>query len=306
MMQEGQLWIAMSDNFDVEKWKIERPMDYLAAINLIRQAQNKNEVFKWIYKITRLYIPDKLYKYYSLNDNERLNVSKLSTLRDKSVYMSDAKYLNDPFDGKAYFYNPERLLKFERLQHCQGRIIDDFTSFVKVTALTANGINSMPMWAHYANNHQGYCVAYNMTDENNLRFCAATFPIQYTDQRIDITDLMESQVEKILSEIEMKKPSGNGVILLNDLSLIYLEALFCNLKHISWKYENEFRCSVGGIIQGMPFLPAFPCEIYIGANCSDDHTKSLVEIGLEMNIPVYKMGYNEFDVEFNMKFQRLT
>lgn len=47
----------------------------------------------------------------------------------------------------------------------------------------------MPMWAHYANNHAGFCVSYDMKENKQLSGC--TFPVQYTNQRIDITSLMD-------------------------------------------------------------------------------------------------------------------
>lgn len=49
-------------DFDIEKWRVDNPMDYLKAMFLINTSSNKNEVFKTIYKVTRLYIPDTLYK----------------------------------------------------------------------------------------------------------------------------------------------------------------------------------------------------------------------------------------------------
>ena len=120
-------------------------MDYLKAMFLINRSANKNEVFKAIYQVTRLYIPDILFKYYSLSDNISLNEQKLETLREKKIFMSEAKYLNDPFDNKAYFYNPTKLKKYEWLSNYDGRLIDDFSSFCRITSLTSNQINSMPM-----------------------------------------------------------------------------------------------------------------------------------------------------------------
>ena len=38
-------------------------------------------------------------------------------------------------------------------------------------------MNSMPMWAHYSNNHRGFCVAYDMKDDANIALSGCTFPI---------------------------------------------------------------------------------------------------------------------------------
>lgn len=95
--------------FDLEKWRDENPMDYLLAMHLINQSSNKNEVCKMIYKITHLHLPDVLFKYISLTDDIALNESKLDTLLNQKIYMSDVKSLNDPFDSKAFFYRPDEL-----------------------------------------------------------------------------------------------------------------------------------------------------------------------------------------------------
>lgn len=290
-------------DFDIEKWRLENPMDYFKAMYLIDTSLNKNEVFMSIYKVTRLYIPDILFKYYSLTDNLDLNEKKLETLLQKKIFMSEAKYLNDPFDNKAYFYKPDLLKKYKRLEPVEGKIIDDFTRFSKVTSLTSNGVNSMPMWAHYANNHNGFCVSYDM--KNNVQLSGCTFPVQYTDERIDITSLMDKQIQKIIQEINIQTVQGKKQILMNDLSMIYLTSYFCNIKHISWSYEKEFRCSVASNAKGMPYISATPKEIYVGMKCPETYVDKLVKIANTLQIPIYKMKFNEFDEEFNLSYEKI-
>ena len=290
-------------NFDIEKWRKDNSMDYLKAMFLINKSSNKNEVFKTIYKVTRLYIPDILFKYFSLTDNIFLNEQKLHTLEQKKIFMSDARYLNDPFDNKAYFYKFDELKKYERLAEHDGKLIDDFSSFSKVSALTSNHVNSMPMWAHYANNHAGFCVSYDMKMNEQLSSC--TFPVQYTNQRIDITSLMAQQVEKMIREIEIQSAEEIKQILLDDLSLIFLASFFCNIKHLSWGYENEFRCTTGVTAEGMPYVSAVPKEIYIGMNCMPTYTDRIIEIANALQIPVYKMIFDELRSDFNLIPKRL-
>lgn len=285
-------------DFDIVKWRAENPMDYLKAVFLIRMASNKNEVFKTIYQVTRLYIPDMLFKYYSLTDNETLNKKKLKTLQQAKIFMSNAKYLNDPFDTKAYFYRSDELKKYERLKDHNGKLIDDFSSYIKVSALTSNNVNSMPMWAHYANNHAGFCVSYDM--KSNVQLSSCTFPVQYTDQRIDITSLMDQQVQKMIQEIETQSAADKKVILFDDLSIVFLMSLFCNIKHLSWSYENEFRCTTGKAAKGMPYVTAMPKEVFIGMNCLPTYADRIIKIADELHIPVYRMIFNELGSEFNL------
>lgn len=285
-------------NFDIEKWRIENPMDYLKAMYLINTSTDKNIAFESIYKVTRLHIPDTLFKYYSLTDDIGLNERKLETLLQKKIFLSDAKYMNDPFDNKAYFYNYNELIKYERLAEHDGRLIDDFSSFSKITALTSNQVNSMPMWAHYANNHNGFCISYDMKVNTQLSSC--TFPVQYTDERIDITSLMHEQAQKIIQAIDAQSVEGRTEILLDDLSIVYLMSFFSNIKHISWSYENEYRCSTGAIAEGMPYIYAVPKEIFIGMNCFPTYIDKIIKIGNELQVPIYQMKFDEFSSNFNL------
>lgn len=171
-------------------------------------------------------------------------------------------------------------------------MIDDFNDFIKGTCLTANGVQSMPMWAHYSGNHSGFCVSYDMDSNVNLK--GNTFPVQYTDERLDITRLMRKQALYTCNEIERQGALGRNEIVLDDLMLILMALLMCNVKHTSWSYEREFRCTTGAIAPGMPFIDAKPKEIYIGMHCDPKHAHRLKEIGDSWNIPVYKMVFDEY------------
>lgn len=55
-------------------------MDYLKTLYLINTSSNKDEVFMYIYKVTRNYIQDTLFKYCSLIDDIQLNKRKLDSV----------------------------------------------------------------------------------------------------------------------------------------------------------------------------------------------------------------------------------
>ena len=284
--------------FDLEKWRREKPMDYLMAAYLINTASNKNEVFSTIYNVTRLYIPDTLYKYFSLSEDPLLNKKKFDTLLQKKVYMSTIKDFNDPFDGRAFYYNPNVLKRHKRLRLHKGRLIDDFTAYILGASLTANGVNSMPMWAHYANNHTGFCVSYDMKHNTALSSC--TFPVQYTNQRLDITSLMDSYANMVINQIKRQSKLGYKEITIDDLSTVYIPLLLFNIKHSSWSYEQEFRCTTGSTASGMPYLEAVPKEIFIGINCPIEEAKEIERIANIIQIPVHRMGFDECSPTFEL------
>ncbi len=281
-------------NWDINEWRKEYSVDYfnLSAM-LVKpdEAILRDEGFKALYKSIRLYIPDTVYKYYSLDVSEKRDEENLDTLYKGKVYMSEIKGFNDPFDGRAFFYNSKELENIERLKHCGGRLIDDFSEFVRVSCFTGNGVQSMPMWAHYANNHKGFCVAYDVKDSMDLKSCL--FPVQYTNQRLDISSEMVRQVQKLVKSIDETHQKGNLVTMLEDKTLIYLPQLLYNIKHSSWSYEKEYRCIIASTAKGMPFIDAKPKAIYIGRDCSDKNADCLFDIADEHEAKIYKMGFDD-------------
>ena len=308
--------IAEKD-FNKEKWLQDHPVDYFKLIHVLFNTTKNaptdvprdfvmNVVFELLYPVTRLYIPDTLYKFYSLNDDQELNDKKFKTLQNKQIFMSNIKDFNDPFDGKAFFYDSKQLADIKRLEHVGGKIIDDFTSFNRGTALTENNTSCMPMWAHYSNNHQGFCVAYDMKNPANTTLAGCTFPIQYTDERLDITSFMKKYFSKLSLEVDRQVSRGIKQIPINDFSLVYVAQFLCNIKHSTWSYEKEFRCTAGAQAKGMPYIDAVPKAIYIGLHCKEANRKKLVEISRSLLIPVYQMRFNELSERYCLEEVLLT
>lgn len=242
-------------NWDREKWRKENPMDYIKAVRVLDMALDnatRAELFQTIYQIVRLHIPDVLYKYYSLSEREESNERKFKTLLDNKIYMADIKDFNDPFDGKGFFYNPAQLINIERLKPHGGRWIDDFNKYIKASSLTENGVQSMPMWAHYAGNHAGFCVSYDMGANPSLSSC--TFPVQYTDERIDMTSFMREKAQQTCAEIDRQIAMGRKEIIIDDLSVIFMSLLLCNLKHTSGVMKKNSDVLHHQLPKGCPIL----------------------------------------------------
>ena len=295
------------NNWNREQWIKEYPIDYFKMLFFLCQSEDgaaQTELFKTLYQIIRLYIPDSLFKYYSLSADDELNNKKFETLENRKIYLSDIGSFNDPFDSKAFYYDANQLSAIDRLKHVGGRLIDDFTAFIRSTSLTANGVQSMPMWAHYSNNHIGFCVSYDM--KSNVQLSGCTFPVQYTDERLDITSLMYSIAQKVSEMIDHNIELGIKETLVKDLRIIYSSLLLSNVKHSSWNYEKEFRCTIASNSEGVPFIEANPKEIYIGMSCSNDNAKRLIAIGKQLKVPVYKMAFEECNPKYILSANRLV
>lgn len=49
------------------------------------------------------------YTYYSLNDNEAVNKSKIQYLREQRIFLSASSGFNDPFEGKFFKFDKDKL-----------------------------------------------------------------------------------------------------------------------------------------------------------------------------------------------------
>ena len=300
-----------TEKIDEQNWNIEEcrekySMDYYKALRILSEADNgivAAEIFKKIYQITRSHVPEVFFKYYSLSDDEVLNRKKFQTLSEGKIFMSEVKDFNDPFDGKGFYYNPKELEDIERLKVHKGRLIEDFTIFVRGTCFTANGVQSMPMWAHYANNHKGFCVSYNV--QGDLELKSSIYPIQYTDERLDVTSLLRKHARLISDKIDENAINGEKITVYDDLTIIYMAFLLYNVKHITWSYEKEFRYFVPSNASGMPYVKANPKAIYIGMKCGDNHKKALTDIADYWDIPLYQMGMDECSERYELVTSKL-
>lgn len=242
-------------------------MNYDKYIDLISEERYEEAT---LYKSSC--IPDVLYKYCWLDDNEEKNGQRLSTLANGQIYLSPLNQFNDPFEGKAFIFN-------EDTPRPKGWTIETFRDFVKQINNHARICcftnadekqQNMPMWAYYANNHRGFCVAYKISPEHK-RFI---FPVSYDPCRVDGTAFICNLILGIIQMIQEGKDTSQmpgEVSAYNHLAYLSL-----TYKHASWKHEKEFRALVP-IDCGMHF-PLAPYKIYIGMNCSKEHEARLIEI----------------------------
>ena len=105
----------------------------------------------------------------------------------------------------------------------------------------------------------------------------------------------------VSSEVDRQSAQGVKKILIHDLSLIYVAQFLCNIKHSTWSYEKEFRCTNGANAKGMPYINAIPKAIYIGMNCNEKNKERLVEIARTLSISVYQMRLEELSEKFTLE-----
>ena len=246
-------------------------------------------------------VPKSLFKYVPLLDNRYLsyikeNKRRLSSLEDNKLWISNYKSFNDPFELKMLSIDKERI---NETNYNLKEIEKSFDIIRNTTFIScfSKDLNSMPMWAHYANNHKGYCIKYSVIKPQSI------FPVMYEPDRVKSAVIPTNIINGInegYANFEM--PSIKTF-----KNLIYLYMSFL-CKHNMWKYENEYRLlyinedlksSKGNSIElseaGIKIE-----AIYIGYDCDEIYRNELVRIGKSIGCEVYKMNFDEYGEEFKL------
>ncbi len=123
-------------------------------------------------------------------------------------------------------------------------IKDEIRKNTKIVCLS-NVYNSMLMWSHYANDHQGYVLMYDIDDLNSgKRFSAngkelndkiLIKKVEYVQQQVDFTDDLEGYIANNIKAFIKNSPIRDEII------SKYKIRDFITQKSIEWSYENEWR-----------------------------------------------------------------
>lgn len=204
----------------------------------------------------------KLYKYHTINFN------LLQSLRKQINWYSKLHLLNDPYE--CFFIDNTTTTAYK-----------DFVSQLCVCCFSKN-MNEILMWSHYANNHKGVCIEFDIIDENVIK-----------------GQLMEVTYSNELSTLNNVERTSTGHLSLNVSS----NGKFLTTKFQNWSYEEEFRAYIiceDANSNGMekPFLGSLTA-LYFGKNSSQD------DIELVKHNTSHIIGLKYFKVDLNIKTMKI-
>ena len=231
-------------------------------------------------------LPSCFYKYCSLGGDDSIDKQKIDALKNKNIWTSLHSEFNDPFELQ-YFYLDENAIReinfpTEAVKTWE-RVIGLVRKHITVASFTQNP-NSMPMWAHYANNHNGFCVEYEIIKTNNL------YPVLYTKERMSAQVLFVSLLMGFVNQAENEEDKTLQHVLKHIM-------LLSSYKEESWSSENEIRLifinhldeiSNGGRLISCEEAGIRAKKIYIGVSCSKENEQTLISIANELGIEYEK------------------
>lgn len=234
-------------------------------------------------------------------------------INDDLMFLPKIKDLNDPFEiqlfydiekiKNAFTFKNRKIIKkvvgnetfeAEYIPPINSKNIDELNNILydmneniknktSVVCLSErNDIN--PLWAHYADNHKGICIEYDLKNCNNNFLKTLCLPIDYVEKRDNTRDLKSIIIDEDYEN-----------------SLFILKTAITKSK--DWEYEQEWRII---FLESFPNYTDFysdkhyikfikPKSIYLGLDIDDKIEKKIKDICEFRGINLYKMVKEEFD-----------
>lgn len=312
-IKNQRLWLSHPKSFN-------DPFD--CNIGYDSENYEKNCLVKFI-KENGCVDEDKKSEGFTLTDKNRILSSRLGdyySMYNKKESYSDAKWKiletkSEEFQSKINNLLDSKLqqidYKIEKLKNLNIRVAC-FSELKRYDEFP----NQIVMWSHYADNHKGFCIEYDLeflkkdlhfslndrefyfdnkneylSERNKAIIKAGLFPIEYTSNRVNIP------VTK-LNQIDIDS-SGKIVYNSNIDELFYKTFV---VKSVNWNYEKEWRIIIDGQISSyydnkIPF--PYIKTIYLGCKADNELINTMITIGEEIGaeVNILKMDGKKFKLE---------
>lgn len=259
----------------------------------------------YIGAIYSLQAPKAIYKYFP-NSFDRFR-----TIENKTMWYSAPVHFNDVFDtdfiikreiietgiinqlynGKSIRPGSKEWLDIRKLTTgaigSLRKALSSFRSDLGISCFCESN-DSMLMWAHYASNHKGICVEYELMRFNSeLSFTPV--PVIYSDQR------------PCLEKMDLDNPG-------KDLLRFFIDVL--TTKATKWAYEKEWRIIRDSSACGAAWddakkgalLPSIkPSSIILGCDASDDFADIVKKYCEGNKVNLFQMEKDESEYKINKK-----
>lgn len=235
-----------------------------------------------ILPVLRAQIPPTIFKYYWLESVEETdtleeearkrgeNEKRISAIEQQRIWSSLPIGFNDPFELKCMYLSEldiKNMSQPHEVKQWWELGMEIYLNRMTIASFTKNP-NDMPMWAHYANNHKGFCVEYEVFDLNCM------YPVIYIEKRLEGKRLFLDIMSWLSTSAGDTREEAEKNL-----------RLFATLKHHSWQSENEIRVVIlnADIVDKGKLIS---CEeagvrikkIYIGMSCSKENIDRLINL----------------------------
>lgn len=211
-------------------------------------------------------------------------------------------------DGKMNkVYRKMRRQRLEMIEDILSTIVD--TKVFQIACFSEKK-SSMLMWSHYADNHRGFVLEYDLRKmafparpvipqaDSDAVYAAMLFPVVYSERRYNATQIGKYLILNDFLHTYNAQNISNPVP-----DVFYLFKIFLN-KAKCWEYENEWRLiCVDSEGENAVNLQLRPTAIYYGSKITSSDREKLSILAKEKQIPEYeaKVEYGNPKYSINMK-----
>jgi hypothetical protein len=205
--------------------------------------------------------PRSLFKFRSFDQ------SSIKLLKNRELWFARPDSLNDPFE---FSFKPEALYagydEFNRLDaETKEQVIKsdlDMFNLMGVCSFSRARKNQL-MWAHYADEHKGFCIGFNEVDITSKNSSIRSIDVKY-----------QSELPRTHAAASFHMPDENSI-----KSTINSDTLnsIIGTKYTSWKHERERRL-VLPLSQALVFTPKSVKSIAFGLRMPLGHQAELREL----------------------------
>jgi len=224
--------------------------------------------------------PDELLSMMSTETRDAVTRLVKEGKNPMEAWLDDLTEKMSPEDSiqlRDFFHSITQRMYFElEAQHAQ-----NFKRSVKACSFSTR-VDSVLMWSHYANCHQGFCIEYDLSAVPYSNWVSRfMYPVIYSDRPFDATSYFT------------KAPQGGANILRLNLAAL--------IKSEDWAYEKEWRILIsnGFMEKAGPIAMPTPTTVYLGSHISQEDQRQIEEICRRKKIPTKKMRHanNAFEMQ---------
>lgn len=243
------------------------------------------------------FVPDYLYKFFSLYDVDSCkkdsffseeNEKRFNTLENNQLWFALPDTQNDPYEFKGMYFDRNSLRELGFSDDALS-VVESLIYNIPFCCFVENSSENLPMWAHYANNHKGYCVKYRVENKKCIR------NVIYEPSRIPISKILAT----FIAYAQKYERDGENLPEVKFYSSVLQEMLF--VKHVSWANEKEYRIVYPdeninkGIRVDTSTIGLHAEEIICGFKCADEHVNRLSDIAKKLSIKCKKCEISDID-----------
>ena len=158
----------------------------------------------------------------------------------------------------------------------------------------------MQMFAHYSKKHRGYCLEFETVSKHVI------YPVKYVEYRNSIGSWLDA-IDYLLTRLENGEIEADNIQLQVIREFIYIFGMY---KHLSWKYEKEYRVMLPytnkreglGMVTPFDGIGLKLKSIIIGYACNTQYEDILREIANNLKVVCKKASMDIYNKEFKLKY----